>query len=153
MWRVVKISTKIGIETTSIKDTELIKKIPDLKPALRLFCKIKFPEMENPEDGLVDTGAHISLIPFQLWKNLNAEIVTEHTMKGVVPDRNIPVNVGYVKAKLIDKEGNESNEVKFLSYLAFTNKVPLILGMRDLLEKFNLHVLFSQNGAYIEEVI
>lgn len=52
----VKISTEIGIEITRVKDIELEKKIPKLKPALRLFCKIKFPEIESPEDALVDTG-------------------------------------------------------------------------------------------------
>jgi len=149
---VVKISTEIGIEIIRVKDIELEKKIPKLKPALRFFCKIKFPELENPEDALVDTGAHISLIPFQTWKSINVEIVTEHSMKGVVPDKDISVNVGFVKAKLIDRDDSESKEIKFLSYLAFTNKVPLILGMRDLLEQFDLHILLSQNKAYLKEI-
>lgn len=73
-------------------------------------------------------------------------------LKGIVLDRKIPVNVGYVKAKLIDKDENESKEIKFLSYLAFTNKVPLILGMRNLLEEFDLHILFSKNEAHLEEL-
>jgi hypothetical protein len=62
----------------------------------------------------------------------------------------MPVKVGYIKAKLVD-ENNESKDISFLSYLALTNKVPLILGMRDLLEKFNLHVLFLENKAYLQQ--
>ena len=147
-----KISIKINIEIRKIKDSKLENKIPELKPALRLFTGIKFPELEVPEDALIDTGAHISVIPFYIWKKLNIQIIAEHETSGLVPDRNIPVNVGYVKAKLIDEDGNASKEIKFLSYLAFTSKIPLILGMRDFLEKFNLHVLFSQNKAYLEEV-
>jgi len=149
---VVRISTRIQIEIIKIKDVELVRKIPEVPPALRLFCKIKFPEIENPQDALIDTGAHISLIPLQTWENLNVKKVAEHTMKGIIPDKNVPVSVGYVKAKLIDKYGSASKEITFLSYLSSTNKVPLIAGIRDLLERFDLHVLFSQNKAYLEEV-
>lgn len=151
-WRVVKISTKINIEINrNFRDEELESKISDFKPITRLFAKIKFNNLEFPEDAFVDTGAHISLIPFYIWKKLDAQIIAEHEMKGPIPEKTIPVNVGYVKATLLDEEGNMSKQIKFLSYLAFTNKVPLILGIRDLLEKFDLHILFSQNTGYLEE--
>jgi len=149
---VVKISTIINIEINrTIRDIELENKIPNLKPLVRLFSKIKFNGSEIPEDGLIDTGAHISVIPFYIWKKLNVDVVAEHKMSGAVPDKILPVNVGYVKGKFIDEYGNESKEIRFLSYLTFTNKVPIILGIRDLLEKFDLCILFSQNKAYIEE--
>lgn len=148
-----RISIKINLEINrETRDRELELKIHGLKPIIRIFCKIKFEELDMPEDALVDTGAHISLMPFQIWKNLDVNRLTEHHMKGVVPDMDMPVNIGYVKARIIDKSGNESREIKFLSYLAFTNKVPLIFGMRDLMEKFDLHVLFSQSRAYLEEI-
>jgi len=150
---VVKISTKINIHIAKIKDTELEKKIPDIKPAIRLFCKIKFLGTEYAERAIVDTGAHISIIPFDLWKDLDVEILAEHEMKGPIPDKTMPVNVGYIKASLLDEEGNISKEIKFLSYLTFTNKVPLILGIRDLLEKFDIHIFFSRNIACLEEFI
>ena len=153
LWRVVIISTRIILEINrETRDRELEKKIPNLQPLVRIFSKIKFPELETPEDALIDTGAHISIIPFYLWKKLNVEIIAEHKTSGIVPNENIPVNVGYITANIIDENGNISKDIKFLSYLEFTNKIPLILGMRDLLEKFNLHILFSQNKAYLEEV-
>lgn len=104
------------------------------------------------ETAIVDTGAHISVLPFFIWKELDAEILAEHYMSGVVPDKKIPVNVGYLKARLIDEIGNESKEIRFLSYLAFTNKVNLLLGMRDLLERFDMHINFNRNEAYLQEI-
>ncbi|MBI2105554.1 hypothetical protein HYT56_01820 [Candidatus Woesearchaeota archaeon] len=149
----VIISTKIDLEINKeTRDIDLEKKIHNLRPLIRIFSKIKFPELEIPEDALIDTGAHISILPLYLWKKLNVEIIAEHKTSGIVPNENIPVSVGYVKANIIDESGDISKDIKFLSYLAFTNKIPLILGMRDLLEKFNLHILFSQNKAYLEEV-
>lgn len=149
----VTISTRIILEINrETKDQELEEKIPSLRPLIRIFSKIKFPELEVPEDAIIDTGAHISIIPFYIWKKLNVEIIAEHKTSGIVPDKNIPINVGYVTANIIDEYGNISQDIKFLSYLAFTSKIPLILGMRNILEKFNLHILFSQNKAYLEEV-
>jgi len=153
LWRVVIISIRIDLEINKeTRDVELESKIPNLQPLIRIFSKIKFPELEIPEDALIDTGAHTSILPLYLWKKLNIEIIAEHKTSGIVPDKAIPVNVGYVKANIIDESGNISKDIKFLSYLAFTNKIPVILGMRDLLERFELHILFSQNKAYLEEV-
>ena len=147
-----KISTKINLEITKIEDTELQNKIQSLKPAIRLFCKIKFSEIASPRDAIIDTGAHISVLPLQTWKQIKTDIKAEHFMKGIIPDKHIPVKVGVVKGILIDNEGNESKEITFLSYLALTNNVPLILGMRDILEKFDLHMIISKNKAYLEEL-
>ena len=72
-------------------------------------------------------------------------------MSGVVPEKKMPVNVGYVTGRLIDREGNESKEIRFLCYLAFTNKVNLLLGMRDLLERFDFYLKFSNEVAWLEE--
>src|SRR3989344_4198625 len=143
---------KIDLEINrEIRDKELELKIIGFKPLIRIFGKIKFQNLGLPEDTLIDTGAHISLIPFQLWKDLDVRIIAQHHMGGVVPEKNIPVNVGYIKAKIVDEEGNSTDEIKLLSYLALTNKVPLILGMRDFLERFDLHILFSEDKAYLEK--
>ena len=149
----VIISIKIGLEINrETRDVELEKKILYLKPLIRIFSKIKFPELETPEDALIDTGAHISILPLYLWKKLNVKIIAEHKTSGIVPDMSIPVKVGYITANIIDENGNFSKEIKFLSYLAITNKIPIILGMRDLLEKFTIHISFSKNEAYLEEL-
>ena len=133
------------------RETELEKKIPNLKPIIRIKGSILFSGTETPRIAIVDTGAHISLIPFRFWKDLNVEILAEHYVSGVVPEKRMPVNVGYVTARLVDEQGSESKEIRFLSYLAFINRVNLLLGMRDLLEKFDLHIKFSENEAWLGE--
>lgn len=45
---------------------------------------------------------------------------------------------------------NESKELEFLSYLVYSNKVPLIIGMRELLEKFIIYI-DTENRSYIQE--
>ena len=135
------------------RDEELEKKIPDLDPMIRIKASILFRGREIPDIAIVDTGAHVSLIPFFIWKDLNVEIFAEHYVSGVVPDKKIPVNVGYIIARLVDEQGNESREIRFLSYLAFINRVNLLLGMRDLLERFDLYLKFSENSVWLEESI
>jgi len=72
-------------------------------------------------------------------------------VSGIVPEKKMPVNVGYITARLVDEQGNESKEVRFLSYLAFINRVNLLLGMRDLLERFDFYLKFSENSVWLEE--
>jgi hypothetical protein len=142
---------KINLRIDRIRDRELENKIPGLKPSVRIKCNLLLEGAEMPETAIVDTGAHTSIIPFRFWRNLNVEILAEHYTAGIVPGKKIPVNVGYITGKLVDSEGNESKEIHFLSYLSFTNKVTLLLGMRDLLEKFDLHLKFSENKAWLDE--
>jgi|TARA_B100000315_G_C14472507_1_gene539044 predicted aspartyl protease len=150
---VVKIFTQINVNINrESRDRKLELSIPNLKPIIRIFCKIKFESLSTTEDAIIDTGAHISVIPYEVWSNMDVKIETNHIMKGAIPGKEMPVKVGYVKAKLVD-ENNKSRDISFLSYLALTNKVPLILGMRDLLEKFDLHILFSENKSYLEQVV
>ena len=132
------------------RDLELGKKIPIFKPLIRVKGYILFDGREEPEIAIVDTGAHISLIPLFIWEYLDVEILAEHRMSGIVPEKKMPVNVGYVTGRLIDSEGNESKEIRFLCYLAFTNKVNLLLGMRDLLERFDFYLKFSNEVAWLE---
>lgn len=133
------------------RDLELEKKIPNLKPVIRIKGSIIFSGTETPRIAIIDTGAHVSLIPFRFWKDLNIEILAEHYISGVVPDKEMPVNVSYVVGRLIDRKGNESKSTRFLSYLAFTNKVNLLFGMRDLLEKFDFYLKFSNDEVWLEE--
>ena len=133
------------------RDEELEKKIPGFEPIIRIKGSILFRGREIPDIAIVDTGAHISLIPFFIWKGLEVEILAEHWTGGVVPEKKMPVNVGYISAKLVDGQGNESKEIRFLSYLASVNRVNLLLGMRDLLERFDIYIKFSENSVWLEE--
>ena len=153
MWRVVRISTKISLWIDrETRDLELEKKIPDLKPIMRLKGAMLFTGKDVPDIAIIDTGAHISLIPFQMWEGLGVDVIAEHRAAGVVPGETMPVKVGYVKATLLDEFGNESKEIRFLAYLALTNNVNLLLGVRDILERFTLHIDFVNDEAYLQEI-
>ena len=149
----VRISTKISLWIDrETRDLELEKKIPDLKPIMRLKGAVLFTGKDVPDIAIIDTGAHISLIPFQTWEGLNVDVIAEHYTAGVVPGETMPVKVGYVKAILLDEFGNESKEIRFMAYLALTNNVNLLLGVRDILEQFALHIDFVKDEAYLQEI-
>ena len=149
----VRISTNISLWIDrETRDLELEKKIPDLKPIMRLKSAILFTGKDVPDIAIIDTGAHISLIPFQTWEGLDVDMIAEHHAGGVVPGETMPVKVGYVKAMLLDEFGNESQEIRFLAYLALTNNVNLLLGVRDMLERFTLHIDFANDEAYLQEI-
>jgi len=153
LWRVVRISTNISLWIDrETRDLELERKIPDLKPIMRLKSAILFTGKDVPDIAIIDTGAHISLIPFQTWEGLDVDMIAEHHTGGVVPGETMPVKVGYVKAMLLDEFGNESQEIRFLAYLALTNNVNLLLGVRDMLERFTLHLDFANDEAYLQEM-
>jgi len=50
----------------------------------------------------------------------------------------------------VDAENNQSEELEILSYLALTNKIPLIIGFKDVLENFDMHLNFKAKSAYLQ---
>lgn len=58
----VKISTKINLVVNrETRDKELEKKIPNLQPLIRLFCRVEFNGLGEYNLGIIDTGG-ISLL-------------------------------------------------------------------------------------------
>lgn len=115
---------------------------------------IRFKREEDygeTELGIVDTGAPLSVIPLRMWENASVTKLAEHTIRGIVPKEecSIPVSVGRIKCVLLDEE-KVSKEYEIVAYLALTNKVPLILGFKNLLEKFNVYFDFSNGMGYLE---
>jgi hypothetical protein len=83
---------------------------------------------------------------------MEIEYIGEDYLRGVVPNEKcyLPADVGRIKAVLTDKNGNTSNELTFLAYLSFTNKIPLIIGIMELMEKGILCLDFKNRNGYIE---
>ncbi len=138
----------------SKKDPELEKKVNGID-ILRLKCNVLFREKSSKiriRDGIVDTGAFVSLIPFSIWENVEHEEIARHCVKGIVPRKecSIEVIIGKIKLKLID-EKNETNEMEIYAYLALTDEAPLIIGFKDLLSRFKLCIDFPENKAWIDE--
>jgi hypothetical protein len=54
---------------------------------------------------------------------------------------------------LLDYENHKAtDEIKLVAYLPLTNKLPIILGFKDLLEKFKINADYQNNQAWLENV-
>jgi hypothetical protein len=134
------LSTKINLELVLKRYHPDVEGLPELREVLRIQCRVQFKTAEGygePEKAIVDTGAPISLIPFDMWRYAEIEYLGEDYLRGVVPKGEcyLPADIGRIKAVLTNKDGNTTNELVFLAYLSFTNKVPLIIGIMELMEK------------------
>ena len=143
---------KLYFET--IYDPELQKKVKDIE-IVRLKCLVIFKRIDDIieyRDAIIDTGAYISLIPESIWKYLTREELTKHKVKGlsIKPECAIPVKIGKINCTICDLNGNATKKQKIYAYLASTDKVPLILGFKDLLSKFKICFDYDKNKAYIE---
>jgi hypothetical protein len=62
----------------------------------------------------------------------------------------IDVKVGWVTGRIVDEQGNASPQKRFRSYFALADNIPLIVGFKDLLEKYRIEINASTNEAFIE---
>ena len=122
-----------------------------LKSGIKFKIKTGFLKKYS---AIVDTGAHISVFPRSIWQKLECEIIGESQLHGIVKRENcsIPVSVGKIKYSLTDQYGNETEEKSALAFLAHTDKVPIILGFKGVLDKLRIYFNFQNNIAYAEEV-
>lgn len=104
-------------------------------------------------DAIIDTGAHTSLIPHAIWKETKFEQIGKYEIKGLSlkPECAIPVVIGKLKCVIADNMNVGTEENVILAFLALTDEVPLIIGFRDLREKFTVHFNYETGEAYIEE--
>lgn len=81
------------------------------------------------------------------------EKVGKYKMFGITKKEecSIPVDIGKITCIIVDDSGNQTKELNIFAFLAQTDKIPLILGFKDLLEKFNFVFNFNKNIAYLEE--
>lgn len=136
-------------------DIELSEKIPDYEGLLRLVCRARFRTANGfteARHSIVDTGAHTSIIPLSLWKRLDIKLMAEHYVRGLVPKKEcfMDVKVGLVKARIVDEEGNQTDEMNVRAFLSPVDTVPVIIGFKDLLEKFKVCFDPTKKMAYIE---
>lgn len=147
-------STRINLLFKEYVDEALAGKIEGYL-VIRLTGMVSFKGAErflDPKRAIIDTGAHISLVPFSIWKNAKVEHITDHYLQGVIPkkDCTIPVSIGRVSCVLLDRQGNVSSELEMLAYLALTDEIPLVLGFKDLLSRFKVCFDYDKREAYIE---
>lgn len=142
----------IKLDITEIEDVELKEK--NIKPYLftRIFCSALY-EAESGhilQKALVDTGAIVSLLPKRIWKKLKIDFVGEHTVKGIVKKQEcvLPVKIGVLNCKLVDDE-NETPSINILAYCVDSDDVPVIMGMKDALDKFKIEIDIKTGTGYL----
>ena len=146
---------KVNLFFETLRDNQIEGCIQNYN-IIRLKCGIQLKTKDGwtqPYSAIIDTGAHTSVIPLSIWKELACERKGEYKMFGISKKEecSIPVDIGKITCIIIDEFGNCTKELTIYAFLAKTDKVPLIIGFKDLLEKFNAVFNFNKKIAYIED--
>ncbi|MBI4257719.1 MAG: hypothetical protein HY619_02075 [Thaumarchaeota archaeon] len=89
-------SIRVSLDFISQYDLELLKRIPDYDGLLRLIASAIFKspsEWTEPQDAIVDTGAHTSILPKWLWTRIEKRVITSYYVRGLVPDPKCQMKV------------------------------------------------------------
>lgn len=91
------------------------------------------------------------MLPLSLWQELDVKIISDHYVRGLVPKKEckIDVKIGWVTGKIVD-EGNAAPETRFRAFLALVDNIPLIVGFKDLLEKYHIDIDAATGKAFIK---
>lgn len=129
----------------AIKNYEVIR----LKGGMRIVLK---DGTTKNYYATIDTGAHTSVLPLSIWKNLNYKKIGEYNLRGIIKreEWRIPVDIGKIKCMISDECGNQTKELEITAFLVHSDEVPLVLGFNGLLENINLFVSYKTNTAYAE---
>jgi len=143
---------KIHLRFKELMDFDPVKENVFLR-GLRLFTVIQFQTSTDWSElipAIIDTGAPVSVIPGKVWETSVFEELTSYSISGLVPNPecSLPVTIGEITCRLLD-EKNSTPAIPFRAYLAHTDKVPVILGFADMLEKFHLSIDFQKDEAYL----
>lgn len=146
-------STKINLQIHRQPDIDLIDYgVIDI----RVWCDILFgtygKTKEKPLVAVIDTGAPVSLIPQFVWGKFSPKIIQEEAyLSGIIPGPShmMKTKIGIILAELLDKEGNHC-PISFPAHLAPINRVPIIIGMQDVLQKAVVHIDIKGNSNWLE---
>ncbi|HDS45258.1 MAG TPA: hypothetical protein ENN68_04070 [Methanomicrobia archaeon] len=140
----------------SFTDKEIEERVGEDYEIIRLTSHIRFRTptgWSKIYDAIVDTGAHTPVIPFNIWNDLDIDVMANYELKGLNPRREcaIPSIIGKVVCILLDDQGNQSEEIETTSFLAYTDKVPLIVEFKNVLPKFKVCFNYANGDAYLME--
>jgi len=117
---------------------------------IRLKVAVQFRTQANwagPYDALLDTGAPAALLPQSLWSAAQHTVIAQGRHIAIA-GRTLEANVGRVTCRLLD-ERRRSRPLEIHAFLSLTDDVPLILGFKDVLTDFPLHLDYRRRRAYI----
>lgn len=148
-------STRLQVRIKKLVDPELDLKL-DYGELVRLSILIQFKTESGWSklyEAIIDTGAHTSVIPRYIWEGIYADEKVDHSVQGIVPKKecSLPVKVSNIRGALFDDELNHTNEVVFHAFCAIDDRVPLILGFKNLIENFTIHFNIKSGVAYLEK--
>jgi len=148
----------VKIRISREKDVEISEMVPDFGDSIRLRAWVKFRMRGNnwskTVSAIIDTGAPISVLPYDLWRRLKIKILASgYSMRGIIPreECKLPVDIGEVCCVLLDAEGNKTEEAKIYVFLAFSDLIPIVLGFKFLLERFKICFDCEDGRAWLEE--
>ena len=118
---------------------------------IRLMAPVSFDmpggEWTRPRDAIIDTGSHVSVIPYYIWSNAHHSFISDETEMGI-GGSNITGRLGGITLRLHDEE-TISPPLSVKAHLIDDDSMPLILGFEDVIAEVLLVSDFQQNTAYI----
>lgn len=125
---------------------------------IRLMADVQFLKPDGSlskiNQAIVDTGAHTSTLPASIWQGIKFSIKTEDAWLSGINDRpecRIAALIADVEGILLDDEGNSTKPLQFVSFLAKTDRVPVLLGVAGILEKHNLYWDYQNKIASLQQ--
>lgn len=145
---------RVNLFFRALRDPQLEEKLPGIE-IIRLKALVRFQTARGWSDiyeAIVDTGAHMSLIPRSIWQEALHTKLARHRIRGIVPkaDCTLSVVVGKVQCRVVDREGHRTEPLEVHAFLAPTDEVALILGFKDLLMRFAHHFDYRTDTAYLD---
>jgi hypothetical protein len=143
--------TCLKLEFKPTIDAPLFIETQIVHHAVRLIGLVSFQTSERtwtaPEQGLIDTGSPISVIPQSIWQNaahsfLAREIGTD--IAGV----SVAGRLGLVTLRFEDDQ-HISPPLRVKANLIYEDNLPLILGFADVLTEVTLVSDFQVDLAYL----
>ncbi|MFQ6062810.1 MAG: hypothetical protein ACE5KT_02130 [Methanosarcinales archaeon] len=109
----------------------------------------------EPKRLLFDTGASITLLTSDMLELLGIKEYVPYLMSGVIKDKKckLPVNICRVTMKLEDEFGNVSPSFDLWAAIADRENVPLLLGMADIINQFNIEIKYDMEQANIKNYL
>ncbi|PKL15310.1 MAG: hypothetical protein CVV50_00530 [Spirochaetae bacterium HGW-Spirochaetae-6] len=121
----------------------------------KAFCHVSFltedERWSRTWPAIIDTGAHTTVIPEFIWRDLSYEPLSESLFLGVKSNLlcSIPCKVAKIYAKILDQQ-NQTKPLLMHAYLAKSNDVPLLLGISTALENFTLNLNYKKQTGYLK---
>lgn len=102
--------------------------------------------------AIIDTGAPISVISPQMWKDAEIEVLGDYDLFGLNSKKECKVEskFAFVKGFLSDDMFNFTQELRFPALLATKDLELTVLGYKMLLEQFTLCCNIQSRLAYLE---